>query len=266
MSILNENEHPQESIYGLTGTPRTMFFLGLSMGVGGMAVLGLVASAVFLMNGPVGVLAKGTAAPTTADQVADAGANGANADAYADDALPPAGPVPDVTKDDHIRGKDSAKVTLIEYSDFQCPYCERHNDTLDQILKKYPNDVRLVYRHFPLSSIHPFAQKAAEASECANAQGKFWEMHDKLFTLTANNGLSLDAIKNAAKELKLDEGKFNACLDNGEMTSKVAASYQDGMAAGVSGTPAVFVNGQIVEGAVPFDQFEAMIKSAGAQS
>jgi protein-disulfide isomerase len=268
MSMLQENEPSQDSVYGLTGTPRTMFFLGLSMGVGSMAVIALAATVVFMMNGPVGVFAK-DADTNTAAQVADAGAGNpsdpsAGADAGADT---PSQPVPEVTKDDHVRGKDSAKVTLIEYSDFQCPYCVRHEDTMKAIAQKYPNDVRIVYRHFPLSSLHPFAQKAAEASECANAQGKFWEMHDKIFALTGSTaGLTLEGIKNAAKELKLDEGKFNTCLDKGEMTSKVSKMYQDGMASGVSGTPAVFINGKIVEGAVPLEQFEPMVTAAGAKS
>jgi protein-disulfide isomerase len=270
MSILNDQ--PQENtIYGLSGTPKTMFFLGLSMGVGSMAVLGLAAGVVFLINGPTNVFAKGTNnANAAAGQVANAGAQPTDPAAAAADPTaqqPPAQPVPAVTKDDHIRGKDTAKVTLIEYSDFQCPYCVRHEDTLKAIEKKYPNDVRVVYRHFPLSSLHPFAEKAAEASECASAQGKFWEMHDKLFSISSSaTGLSIDAMKQAAKDIGIDTNKFNTCLDKGEMASKVAKSYQDGMAAGVSGTPAVFVNGKIAEGAIPLDQFEALVTGAGAKS
>ncbi len=273
MSILNDQ--PQENtVYGLSGTPKTMFLLGLSVGVGSMAVLGLVAGVVFLINGPTNVFAKGTNnanANAAAGQVANAGAQPtAPTDPTAADPnaqQPPAGPVPAVTADDHVRGKATAKVTLIEYSDFQCPYCAKHEDTLKQILAKYPNDVRLVYRHFPLSSLHPFAEKAAEASECANAQGKFWEMHDKLFTIASSaSGLSIDAMKQAAKDIGIDTNKFNTCLDKGDMASKVAKSYQDGMTAGVSGTPAVFVNGKIAEGAIPMAQFEPLVTAAGAKS
>jgi len=269
MSMLNENDPQQENtIYGLSGSPKTMFILGLSMGVGSMAVIALVAGVVFLLHGPVGALAK---ADTTGANVVAQGQGAADPTAAdpnaAAAAAPTAAPVPGVTKDDHIRGKDSAKVTLIEYSDFQCPYCSRHEETIKQILAKYPNDVRLIYRHFPLASLHPFAQKAAEASECASAQGKFWEMHEKLFTIsTSATGLSIDAMKGAAKDLKLDTNKFNSCLDKGDMTSKVAKSYSDGMASGVSGTPATFINGKIVEGAVPLEQFEPMITAAGAKS
>lgn len=267
MSMLNENEQPQaNTVYGLSGSPKTMFILGLSVGVGAMALLALVAGVAFLLHGPISFAKSPEAANPSA--APSAAANNPSADPTAADpsAAAPSQPVPGVTKDDHIRGKDSAKVTLIEYSDFQCPYCSRHEETLKQIEAKYPNDVRLVYRHFPLSSLHPFAQKAAEASECANAQGKFWEMHDKLFAIAQTTaGLSIDAMKNAAKELKLDTNKFNNCLDKGEMTAKVAKSYQDGMAAGVSGTPATFINGKILEGAVPLEQFEPMIKAAGAK-
>jgi len=262
MSILNEQS--QDSVYGLTGTPKTMFFLGLSMGVGSMAVIALVATVVFMVNGPVNVFAKGSNEIAAPVDVVDAA--GGQVAPPAED-VPPAAPVPAVTKDDHVKGKDNAKVTLIEYSDFQCPYCVRHEETLKAVVEKYPNDVRIIYRHFPLSSLHPLAQKAAEASECASAQGKFWEMHEKIFALTDSaGGLTIDGMKAAAKDLKLDEGKFNTCLDKGEMASKVSKMYQDGMAAGVSGTPAVFINGQIIEGAVPLEQFESMVKAAGAQS
>lgn len=179
----------------------------------------------------------------------------------------PSGPEGDVTKiapvskDDHIRGDANAKITLIEYSDFECPFCGRFRPTLDQVLAEYKGTVRLVYRQFPLRSIHPQAQKAAEASECAAEQGKFWEMHDKLFDLNIAQTFTLDNIKKAAADIKLNTSKFNDCLDNGRMAAVVEADYQDGIAGGVSGTPGTFVNSQYVAGALPYEQVKAVIDS-----
>lgn len=163
---------------------------------------------------------------------------------------------------DHILGNKNAKVTLIEYSDFECPYCERHNPTLKAILQQYPQDVRLVYRHYPLS-FHPNAQKAAEASECAGKQGKFWEMHDKIFEANPS-GLSVAVYKRLAGEIGLNQGQFDSCLDSGEMAARVAEDIASGNDAGVSGTPATFVNGSLVEGAVPLAQFQSAVQAAGA--
>lgn len=265
MSILNENPQPQpqkqETIFGLNGDSKTMFILGLAIGIGSMALLTLVAVIAFIMNGANFNLPKPSAAEN--NPPAQVGNNN-NPEANAPQ---PSAPVPEVGKGDHIRGKADAKVTIIEYSDYQCPFCQRHETTMQQIAKDFPNDVRIVYRHFPLSSIHPFAQKAAEASECASAQGKFWEMHDQLFTLAATEaGLSIDGMKKIASDLKLDTGKFNNCLDKGEMAKVVDDMYQAGAAAGVSGTPASFINGKIVEGALPLDSFKQSLTAAGAKN
>jgi len=163
-----------------------------------------------------------------------------------------------VDKTDHVTGPANAKVTLIEYSDFECPYCLRHYDTTKQIMQAYPNDVRVVYRHFPLS-FHANAQKAAEAAECAGAQGKFWEMHDKIYEANRAEKMGVDAWKQAAKDLKLDSAKFDKCLDSGETAKRIASDQEEGSGAGVAGTPATFVNGEMVEGALPFDSFKSKI-------
>jgi protein-disulfide isomerase len=130
-----------------------------------------------------------------------------------------------------------------------------------QILDEYQGKVRLVYRHFPLRSIHPQAQKAAEASECANNQGKFWEMHDKLFEFNNAGTLTLENMKKAAADLKLNTSTFNTCLDNGETADRVEQDYQDGIAGGVRGTPGTFINGQYIAGALPFEQIKPVIDS-----
>lgn len=163
-----------------------------------------------------------------------------------------------ITKDDHIRGDFNASITLVEFSDFECPFCERHFPTLNKILSDYKGKVRLVYKHFPLTQIHPNAQKAAEASECASEQGKFWEYHDKLFE-NQPQGYSLDKFKQWAKDLRLNSGKFNNCLDSGKFAQKVKDEQQEGVKKGVNGTPATFINGQLLSGALPYDSFKQEI-------
>lgn len=162
-----------------------------------------------------------------------------------------------VTKDDHIRGNPNAKITLLEYSDFECPFCSRHKPTMDQLLTQYDGDVRLVYRHFPLTSIHPNAQKAAEASECAGEQNKFWEMHDLLFA--NNTALSLTNLKAYAGQLGLNQSQFDGCLDSGKYASKIQQQTAEAQAAGISGTPGTFVNNELVRGAFPVATFQQII-------
>lgn len=159
-------------------------------------------------------------------------------------------------EESHIRGNKSAKVKLVEYSDFQCPYCERHYPTLKQILAEYGDKVSVEYKHFPLN-FHPMAQPAAEASECASAQGKFWEYHDKIFE--NQQALSQPSLTQWAQELGLNMTKFNACVQAGTYRAKVQAQAAEGSKLGVEGTPATFVNGQLVSGALPFEAFKQII-------
>jgi protein-disulfide isomerase len=163
---------------------------------------------------------------------------------------------------DHIWGSSNAKVTLIEYSDFECPFCARHKETMDAIKETYPNDVRIVYRHFPLS-FHAQAQKAAEASECAADQNKFWEMHAQIFELNESNQMSVANFKQAATNIGLNRGQFDPCLDSSIKSARVAEDLAQGAAAGVQGTPATFINGELVSGALPLEQFVELINDAG---
>jgi protein-disulfide isomerase len=172
--------------------------------------------------------------------------------------LPVGDPAPVDPARDHIWGKTDAKVTLIEYSDFECPFCHRHYETMKQIKAAYPNDIRIIFRHFPLS-FHAEAQKAGEASECAADQGKFWEMYEVIFQANTAGDMSVAKWKQAAADLKLDTAKFNNCLDSGEKASRVSEDLNEGSMAGVEGTPATFVNGQLVSGALPFDSFKQII-------
>lgn len=162
------------------------------------------------------------------------------------------------TDGDPQLGPDNAKVTVVEFSDFQCPFCQRfRNETFDALIEKYGDDIRIVYRDYPLSSLHPQAQKAAEAAECANEQGKFWEMHDLLYE--NQDALSEDLYQDLAGQLKLDTQQFDDCLESDKYADEVAADQQAGTSYGVSGTPTFFINGWILVGAQPTSQFEALI-------
>lgn len=156
-----------------------------------------------------------------------------------------------------LRGPESAPVTIVEFSDFQCGYCKAVEGTLREVLKNYSEKVRLVYRHYPLSSIHPDAFKAAEASMCAGAQGRFWEMHDLMFD--EQSGLKEDALKARAAKLQLDTAAFNTCLQSGKLADRVKQDLRDGSRAGVSGTPALFINGRFLSGAQPYQEIAKLI-------
>lgn len=161
--------------------------------------------------------------------------------------------------DDHFKGDDNAPVVIVEFSDFECPFCTRfYSETLALIEETYINTgkVKFVYRDFPLS-FHPNAQKAAEAAECAGEQDKYYEMHDKLFEEGVNGGVN--SFKQFASDIGLDTNKFNECLDSGEMASEVQKDMQDGSAVGIRGTPGFIINGQLVSGAQPFSNFKQVI-------
>ena len=154
------------------------------------------------------------------------------------------------------RGPKDAPVTIVEFSDFECPYCGSAHDTVEQVMSTYAGKVRLVYRQFPLS-FHPHAAKAAEASLCAADQGKFWEYHDVLFK--NQKKLEPTELKAHAGEVGLDAQKFGQCLDSGDKKKTVDADQQAGLTAGVSGTPAFFINGIFLNGAQPIDEFKKVI-------
>ena len=170
-------------------------------------------------------------------------------------ARPPPRPRKHVEAVGPSRGASTAKVTIVEFADFECPFCGRAMEVLDRLLAMYPGQVRLVFRHFPLS-MHPRAPKAAEASACAGEQGRFWEFHDSLFESQALEG---DALKGQAARLGLDAGRFEQCLDSGKMASLVQRDLAAGRQAGVSGTPAFFVNGVVLSGAQPLEAFRRVI-------
>ncbi len=169
----------------------------------------------------------------------------------------------DIADDDPSLGDPQASVTIVEFSDFQCPFCKRFFDAAEkEIIETYvkTGKARFVYRDFPLTGIHEHAQKAAEAGECADEQKKFWSYHDVLFQRQAELGVA--NFKLWARELGLDGGQFDQCLDSGKYANEVQKDFQDGQALGVTGTPGTFVNGRLIVGAVPFAQFQAAIEEA----
>ncbi len=156
-----------------------------------------------------------------------------------------------------IRGNKEAPVTIVEFSDFECPFCSRARPIVNKVRETYGDKVRVVFRHFPLFQIHPEAQKAAEAAGCAEEQGKFWEMHDRLF---ANQGkLQVAELKGHAAALGLGADAFNQCLDSGKHAGDTQRDAQEGSDYGVSGTPAFFINGRPLVGAQPFETFAQVI-------
>lgn len=153
-------------------------------------------------------------------------------------------------------GGENAPVTIITFSDYECPYCARAEDTIARVLKEYGDKVRLVFRNYPLP-FHTNARAAAEAALCANAQGKFWAFHDKLFA--QQSSLGLETYKKIAGEVGLDQAKFDQCLAKNEFKAAVEQDMADGAAVGVSGTPAFFINGRMLSGAQPFEKFKQII-------
>ncbi|MEK7514903.1 MAG: DsbA family protein [Patescibacteria group bacterium] len=169
--------------------------------------------------------------------------------------------------DDAMLGNKKAPVTIIEFSDYQCPFCRAFwRDTYPRLKKDFieTGKVRLVFRDFPLSS-HPGAVPAAHAAECAEEQGKYWEMHDVIFAEQDTKGagtvsFSADDLKRWAGKIGLKQSEFNACLDSGKYNEEIAKDLKDGAASGVSGTPSFFINGNLLVGAQPYEAFKAAIE------
>ena len=155
-----------------------------------------------------------------------------------------------------VRGPESAKVTIVEFADFQCPFCTRVNSTLTQIREQYPKDVKLVFKHLPLR-IHPQAPGAHAAAEAAHRQGRFWEMHDKIF---ANQGdLAPETFVAYAGQLGLDVDAFKKDVGSDDVKKRLDADTREAQTLGVSGTPAFFINGKYLAGAQPFEAFKQRI-------
>jgi protein-disulfide isomerase len=157
-----------------------------------------------------------------------------------------------------VRGNPKAKVMIVEFSDFQCPYCGQVENTLKSVLAKHEGTVALAFRDMPITQIHPFAQGAAEAARCAGEQGKFWEYHDLLFG--DQNGLDRNGLVAKAAKLQLDAKQFDSCLTAEKYKVQIQQDNQEGMRVGVSGTPGFFINGVFMSGAQPEAVFEKAIE------
>jgi protein-disulfide isomerase len=156
-----------------------------------------------------------------------------------------------------VRGNATAPVTVVEFSDFHCPFCKRVQPTLQELLTKYPDKVRLVYKDLPLEQLHPQAGKAAEAGRCAREQNKFWEYHDKLFA--GGPDASPETLKKLASEAGLDVSAFEGCLASGKHKAAIQADLDQGSKLGLTGTPAFFINGRPLSGAQPVEAFVQII-------
>jgi protein-disulfide isomerase len=167
------------------------------------------------------------------------------------------------TEGEPFLGPTSAPVTIVEFSDFQCPYCRQAQSTLKQLMAAYEGKIKLVFRDFPLRNIHPQAQKAAEAAQCAAEQQKFWPYHDRLF---ASTSLQMDDLKKFAQELELNMEQFTSCLDSSKSAAGIDADMQAGQQAGVNATPTFFVNGHPLSGAASYERFKELVDTALEQA
>ncbi|HAO81330.1 MAG TPA: hypothetical protein DDW92_02940 [Candidatus Veblenbacteria bacterium] len=267
-STMHDHEHNEASVIpspassGLTGifsgaSPKLTFIMGLLVGVAGVSLIGFVLAASFAFSGKgtkVAVTNTGTPTPTAAAP------------------SQPTAPTPvniAVKSTDYVRGSSEAPLTIVTYTDLECPYCKSFHPSMQRIMNEYSGQVRWIYRHFPLS-FHVNAQKEAEAAECVGKLGgseAYWNFIDKIFERTTSNGtgFALTDLYPLAKEVGVAEGRFRTCLDQGEMTSKVQADLQEGTSYGVQGTPTSFINGTPVEGAVPYEQLKAVVDQVLAQ-
>lgn len=171
-----------------------------------------------------------------------------------------------VNQDDYVRGNPEAAISIIEYSDFECPYCKRFHNTMKQVMENYEGQVNWVYRHFPLAFHDPIATQEAEATECVGELGgndKFWEYADLVYETTkSNKGLDVSQLPVLAQQIGVDKARFNKCFESGKYTAKVKQQLAEGAAAGVSGTPGSFIvdnktgDVTLIPGALPFEQIK----------
>ena len=262
MQEMHDNQPLVPMMSGQSGlfsgaSPKLTFIMGLITGIAAVSLLGFI---LVVVNGQA--LRFGSAAPTNP---VVAQAPGTTPTTHG---TPPAPSKVNIVLQagDYIRGTKNAPVTLVEYSDLECPFCKRFHPEMLQLMQEYSGKVAWVYRHFPLS-FHQNAQKEAEAAECVGKLGgnnAFWSFVDKVYERTTSNGtgFALTALGPLAKEVGVSQSKFQSCLDSGEFTAKVQADEQEGSGFGVAGTPTTFVNGTPVEGAVDYAQLKAAVDQA----
>ncbi|NML57528.1 DsbA family protein [Chryseobacterium cheonjiense] len=153
---------------------------------------------------------------------------------------------PSVNKNDHIQGNANAELVIVEYGDYQCPYCGAAYPVLKELMDEFGNQVQFVFRNFPLSEMHQYARPAAIAAEAANLQGKFWEMHDAIYE--NQQYLNKDLLQEIAEKLNLNINQFKNDIESSELAEKVDSDFESGIISGVNGTPSFFVNGKKFNG------------------
>ena len=170
---------------------------------------------------------------------------------------------------DWVKGPENAKATLIEYSDFQCPACASYFPLINQAVDEFKDGLRVVYRHYPIREIHQNAQLSAQAAEAAGKQGKFWEMHDKLFDFQSawsESGNAKEMIIGYAQDMDLNTDQFRTDLDSSEVADNVQSDYQSGLRLGISSTPTFFLNGTRIKNPGTYEELKSLIQSAIDQS
>jgi protein-disulfide isomerase len=167
---------------------------------------------------------------------------------------------PQVTADDHVRGPADAPVTVLEYGDYECPYCRGAFRDVHLLLDRYPDAIRFVFRNFPIPQLHPHAEQAAEAAEAAAAQGKFWEMYELLLQPYAE--LDTESLAGYARSLGLDVDRFRADLASHAYAERIDRDVQEGLRNGVNATPKFYVDGDRIDGKVPLENVEDAVRAA----
>lgn len=279
--------HENTSIESASGSGSTEFYLPASILVSALLLSLAIGVSAWEVSGKLGDVSTALKSVQLNAPAAPSGNSGEPGSGGSGNAQPSPQPPQEPVKVDMkelsegfpAKGKADAPITIVEFSDFQCPFCRQfYNTTYPQLLDNYINKgtVKIVYRNFPLS-FHAQAQTSANAAECANEQGKFWEMHDKLFEeqnkldggdaktgpVKSTVSYTADDLKKWAKDiLGVDATKFNSCLDAKKYDAKVNADFAAGSAVGVSGTPSFYINGKQIVGAQPFEVFKAAIDEA----
>lgn len=169
---------------------------------------------------------------------------------------------PEVTADDHVWGPDDAPITVVEYGDYECPYCRGAARDVHQLLDHYPGRVRFVFRNFPIPQLHPHANQAAEAAEAAGAQGRFWDMYELL--LQPYSRLETDALLDFARQIGLDLDRFRRDLDTHAYAGRVEGDMEAGTRSQVNSTPKFYVNGTRIDGKVPLEGLAEAVRDAAA--
>lgn len=200
------------------------------------------------------LIKKGEIDPNIADQL------GSFSTSLALESIPIADGAFDVaTQDDPSLGAEDAPMTIVEFADFGCPFSQEVSFVIRAFVEAHPKEVRYVYRDFPITELHPIAQRAAEAGECAHEQKAFWSFHDKVYL--NQNDLSEERFYEFAREVGINESRFRNCMNSGKYTAEVLEDAKAGFDAGVRGTPTFFINGNRIPGSIPKDVFEGLLTS-----